>query len=309
MRRSTRSFAAGLVCVAASLCAGWAAGASYVVPVVVGGVRGMNGSFWDSELRILQLSATQPVSVRRAWVALRSGGFVDDPATAPHWELPGVSGYTTLMIVLKGSDLLQGVNATHAAIGLEIEGPVDVSLWLANSEGQGRLPDSSQECCLPGNGQLVHVRPQLIQGESHVSWATTGTGIFRSSLGLVNPNPEPLQVTVFAAMLGPGAGGPFALQPWQWSTTSTFGPLVVTLPPWGWIQVDDLFHHMPCLYVPLGGLCPPPEQLTLPIGPGVLVLRPATSAPYYAYESLIYSPKSGPEFIVATPGALERAPF
>ncbi len=292
---------AGLILASASLGSSTLA-ATYVLPVVVGGVPGMNGSFWDAELRVVQLSTSQPVTVKRVWVGLLGGGFVDDVATAPHWELVGGPGYidnSPEVIVLKATDLLQGVAATHAAIGLDIQGPVDVNLWLGNSEGQGRLFDNSQNCCLPGNGQLVHITPQLIQGDSHVPWSTAGTGVFRSSLGVVNPNAEPLQVSVFVANLGPA---PFSA--WEWRTTSTLGPLVLTLPPWGWVQVDDLYHHLPCLALPLGGLCPPPSERTDPVQPGLVVLRPSSSAPYVAYESLIYSPKNDPEFIPALAGGI-----
>lgn len=96
-----------------------AAAVDFVVPVVVKGTPGLNGSFWDSEVRILRLTLQQDLVVRRKWVALARGGFVDDPATAPVWAFPAMpSQLTARMIVLKGSDLLQGVDATHASVGL-----------------------------------------------------------------------------------------------------------------------------------------------------------------------------------------------
>jgi hypothetical protein len=98
-----------------------------VLPVVARGVPGINGSVWDSEVRISGPRRFTGISVRRAWVALRDGGFVDDSATAPHWVFPTMvmpagMPYPQLFIVLTGDQLLQATDASKGAVALEIEG-------------------------------------------------------------------------------------------------------------------------------------------------------------------------------------------
>lgn len=134
-----------------------------VLPVVTRGIPGINGSYWDSEVRISGPGRLLPGRIRRVWVALPDGGFVDDPAVAPTWTfpLPACPGLCQPfgVVVLTGDQLLQGTDARKGAVALEIEG-VGNSVFLHNSntQGQPRLPQDSEgpACCLPGNGQPIH---------------------------------------------------------------------------------------------------------------------------------------------------------
>ena len=124
---------------------------TYVLPVIVRGVPGLNGSYWDSEVRVMQLNLAEPVTVRRLWVATAAGGNLDNEGTAPSWALLPTSERT--LVILTGNDLLQGVDATHASVALEIQGRAAVIVHNTNTGGAGRLPP--EYCCLPGNGQLT----------------------------------------------------------------------------------------------------------------------------------------------------------
>ena len=130
-----RSIALGLTLVFTVAGAGRGAAETFVLPAVVKGVPGMNGSFWETEVRILRMSLQEPFLVRRVWVATAEGGFVDDPTTAPRWEYP-VAGFSTgraRMLMLLGSDLLAGVTAASGAVAIETEGSAVVYLRTTNT--------------------------------------------------------------------------------------------------------------------------------------------------------------------------------
>ncbi len=169
-----------------------AAAETYVIPVVVPGVAGKNGSYWETEVRIIRLSAVDPVTVRRSWVALPGGGFVDNLATAPTWVIQSPNEPPKLvdMLILTGEQLLAGVSATHAAVGLDIEGEALVHWRSANTEGQERLPHDrplEEACCWPGSGQFGAALTTPLRGGSTIPWVTSGRGVFRTNLGLINP--------------------------------------------------------------------------------------------------------------------------
>jgi len=280
---------------------GSVAGKTYVLPVVVKGVQGLNGSFWDSEVRILRLSVQQDVVVRRVWVALAGGGFVDDPATAPSWSFPPlVPQLTARMVVLRGSDLLQGVSATHASVGLDIQGSVAVYLHNVNSQG-------SQDGTLLGSGQLAPGAPELFVGPVTIPWATVGQGSFRMSVGFVNPSPTQLTLRVYPSELWLVYHDPGLEDPRYWLDANPLQPFLVTLPAWGWRQVDDIFSKAlwctdldGCWRVPGGGAHP---------GPHFLEAEPDDpQASYFAYASIVYSPLNDPEFVAVIPGSVEGAP-
>ena len=285
--------------------AGLVAGETYVLPVVVKGVQGLSGSYWDSEVRILLMSRQQDIVVRRVWVALADGGFVDDPATAPSWSFPHLGDIETArMIVLKGSDLLQGVNATHASVALDIPARVAVFLHNVNSLG-------SQDGALLGSGQLAPGASAPFVGAVTIPWATAGEANFRMSLGFVNPSPSQLTLRVYTSPVTMAFSDPLTRDPRYWLDANPLQPFVVTLPPWGWRQINDIFSKMiQCTYA----------DGCWPIFPGsgyagvhfVEVEPDNPQAPYFAYASMVYSPLNEPEFVSVVPGSVEgarRSPF
>lgn len=290
-----------------ALVASSAAGATYVLPVVVSQVEGLEGSFWESEIRILRLDPTEPVTVRRAWVALRGGGFVDNPATAPKWSLtPDTRDFASRrMLVLEGQMLLRGTGATHAAIGLEIEGAVKVMVRTANTEN--KMPPQgpgSPRVCLLGNGQLTFAATELIAGESYIPWisstrsdSSAHPALFRTNLGFVNPTPSRLRLSVQIIGSADPYFGWFSEAGWTFQPT-----LKIDLPPWGWTQLNDVF----------AGLCvfEVPWRCSLPAVPLPSYARivPEGDGPYLAYASVIYSPTNDPELVWAEQGSLGPLP-
>jgi hypothetical protein len=267
-----------------------AVGETYVLPVIVRGVPGLNGSYWDSEARIMQLNMAELVTVKRVWVATAAGGFVDDPATAPSWALPAF-GLQRSLAILTGNDLLQGVDATHASVALDVQGRAAVIVHNTNTNGAGRLPP--EYCCLPGNGQLTSALTVPIQGPSIIPWATSGRNVFRVNVGIINPN------TVSATFRLKGESfrrdGPNNNPFWR-----PYGPIIwpgpdVVLPPLGWLQVNDIFALFVDMSTPGWGF--PIEDVL----PGSVIIEPQGDLPYYAYATPIYSPLNDPEFITAIP--------
>jgi len=288
--------------VAAAIATGatWVAAETYVIPVVVSGVPGVAGSFWDSEVRITKLFYQGAVHVRRAWVALRDGSVVDDPASAPSWVL-AEDGMR--MLVVTGSDLLARTGATQGAVALDVEGEADVFLHVAETRRAPRLVDGDgTACCLPGSGQAMRVLPEPLVGPSHASWATAGTGTFRINVGLVNPNSAPIEVRVRLYPFLSGNGIP----PFVWYSPWAGIPWTsVTLPGMRWIQVNSPYETVMCAGT-LEPHCPTPgHPFERPVGPAVIEFVPSSSDPYYAYVSLVYSPTNDPEFVQVLPGGLE----
>lgn len=278
--------------------------ATYVLPVVVPGVKGAAGSYWDSEVRIIRLDMQHPLTVRRVWVALKGGGFTDDPSTAPSWTLPPPNGegYEYRMLLLTGSQLMTGVQDTHAAIALEIDGPAKVLLHNANTEGQPRIPPTADEwtCCLPGNGHMAAAATQLLVGPSYVPWATTGgtESPFRTNVGFINPGLTPLHLHVRVFLLFPYQMlvPPIPTQYWDQSLDSLVPELEIDLPPLGWTQLNDFFANLQRCTNTSG--C---YSLIIP-QPSLIQIDPVGGNGYLAYATPVYSPKNDPEFIWAEPG-------
>jgi hypothetical protein len=280
---------------------GSAAATTYVLPAVVSGVKGLNGSYWDSEVRILLLSLQQDIVVKRVWVAVAGGGFVDDLATAPTWSFPRLTSRDQArMIVLKGGDLLQGVADTHAAVGLEIPGAVAVYLHNVNSQG-------SQGGALLGSGQLGQSTSVPFVGPVTIPWATAGKANFRMSVGFVNPSPTQLTLRVYTSRLFMAFSNPDTQDPRYWLDAIALQPFVVTLPPWGWRQIDDFFSKLMWCTNATGCAGTDDDGLQF------LEVEPDDSqAPYFAYASMIYSPLNDPEFVSVIPGSVGgalRSPF
>lgn len=276
-------------------------GETLVLPVVVHGVRGMYGSYWDSEVRIMGQYLVPPLQVKRAWVAMPGGGFVDDPATAPHWVFPDVPTPGTPPFgayLLTGGQLLQGTGATHAAIALEMDGTGnEVYLRNANTGGQGRLPEDggAYTCCLPGNGQLIRALRAPLVSYGFIPWVTSGSVPFRVSVGVINASDQSRKVTVYLNVLVPKdpliSGGETYWLP----EAPTPASLDVDLPPWGFRQIDDFLSVM-------RQQCTWSCDVLDGVRPAAVFLQDlATQLPFYAYASVIYSPLNDPEFIPAVP--------
>ena len=204
-----------VVMLAAALAMGavQAGGETVVLPVVVSGIPGINGSFWDSEVRIAGLNLTPPGPIRRLWVALPGGGFVDDPAVAPAWSFPPLACPGTCfaagLVLLTGEQLLQGTGASKGAVALDVSGTGNsVFLHNSNTLGQPRLPQDAQgpACCLPGNGQLVRGLTQPLVGWGLIPWVTAGRSPYRVSVGVINPTATARSLTVNVGPLTPFAG-------------------------------------------------------------------------------------------------------
>ncbi len=288
------------------------AAATYVLPVVVRGTQGVAGSYWDSEVRIIRLDMQHPLTVRRAWVALKGGGFTDDPSTAPVWTLPppNPEGYAYRMLLLTGADLLAGVSDSHGAVALEIDGPAKVILHNANTEGQPRLPlppeGNEWACCLPGNGHMAAAATQTLSGPSYIAWATT-SGLqspFRTNVGLINCGATALHLHLRVFLLFPFQMlvPPIPTAYWDQSLDALVPELDIDLPPLGWIQLNDIFANLQRCTNTSG--C---YSLAIP-QPSLIQIDPTGNGSYLAYATPVYTPKNDPEFIWAEPGDVSLAP-
>jgi hypothetical protein len=140
---------------------------TFVLPAVVKGVPGINGSFWETEVRILRMSLQEPFVVRRVWVATAEGGFVDDPATAPRWEFPEYPAWNTpRLLQLRGAELLAGSGAPSGAVALEVEGPAIVHLRSTNTASAAPVPWAA--AVTRGNGWLALAPTTPIHGPSMI---------------------------------------------------------------------------------------------------------------------------------------------
>jgi hypothetical protein len=282
--------------------AGLGVAETYVLPVVARGVPGKNGSYWDSEVRIMGPNLLGPGPIRRLWVALPGGGFVDDPASAPLWAFPTLTCPGSCgpvgVVVLTGDQLLQGVDAAKGAVALEIEGTGNhVFLHNSNTLGQPRLPQDADgpACCLPGNGQLIGALREPLIGQGFIPWITSGRSPYRVSVGLINPTAQSRTITIDLERLDPW--------PRPWPTEDPDGTywlirssttLAVDLLPWGFRQIDDLASVML-------QQCATCDWLDRVAPAAIYLLDSNPKLPFYAYASVIWTPLNDPEFIAAVP--------
>lgn len=276
-----------------------------VLPVVARGVHGLNGSVWDSEARISGTNMEIPWHVRRVWVALAEGGFVDDPTSAPNWPFPDFSApsgliFPTGITVLTGEQLLQGTTASKGAVALAVDGTGNsVFLHNVNTLGQARLPQDADgpPCCLPGNGQLIRAFTDPLVGRGFIPWITSGRWPYRVSAGLINPTSQARTVAITLDNFWPVGAPDTVLDGTHWlayGLGSSNAVLKINLPPWGFRQIDALASMMlqqcaSCTWVDR-------------IGPTDLYLHDdETQLPFYAYASVIWTPLNDPEFIAAVP--------
>jgi hypothetical protein len=276
------------------------AGELYVLPVVADGVAGRFGSLWETQIRLVKVNPNDSVVIRRAWVCLEGGGFVDDPGTAPAWELPWSPDdyWAPRAMLLTAAELLVGTGAQTGGVALDVEGGellIDVSIVDVRLGGfVGGDP------AMPyGIGQAYSAARAPLEGASHVSWigGCYGAGDirddcdnhYRNNVGLLNPNPEPL---VFELTALPFVHGALA-------ESDEF----ISLPPYGWRQAEfPLNEWIMVLYSPF-------SFWSFPLY-GVVNVEPQSGLPYYAYVSVVYTSPVGastprisdPSFQLAQPG-------
>lgn len=278
---------------------------TYVLPTVAAGIRGSHGSYWDTEVRIARFSITEPVTVRRKWVALEGGGAVDQVDTAPRWTMPAQEGANAdKLLILTGAQLLAGTGAVRGSVALEVEGRAEVWVREANTLGQGRLPSTEtgppqpapKPCCLPGNSHATRALTAPLVGTSLIPWLSSGNDVFRSNIGLVNTSDRALRLTIEVFSLSADATG----TAWGAGTTA-LEPIEVILPPLGWRQLNDVFRTTRIR-------CPFPacDPFVTQVTPGVAVVRPDTATvPYFAYAAVVYSPTNDSIIVPAAPGAVD----
>jgi hypothetical protein len=304
--RSTRPVLLVLFLAVALLGADRSAAETFVLPAVVRGVPGMNGSFWETEVRILRMSLQQPFVVRRVWVATAEGGFVDDPATAPRWEFPqSPSGYTPRLLQLRGPDLLIGTDAMSGAVAIEVQGSAIVYVRSTNTAGTTTVPLVTR-----GNGWLTLAPSAPLSGPSTIAWSTEGSaGMpeafgYRTSVGLVNPSPVGLDVRVRVADLSASYSTPAGGADRRfWSDTTPSEPVSVHLAPWTRLQLDDFYASVIFCY-PIGCWPGPSGEV-----PALILVEPQGGGSYYAYSSMIFNQLNDPEVVMAVPGLPEGIPF
>ena len=286
--------------------AGLGAAETYVLPVVARGVPGKNGSYWDSEVRISgpNLSSTGG-DIKRVWVALPGGGFLDDPAAAPRWGFPSITcpgpcPDVITIVVLTGDQLLQGTDAPKGAVALEIEGTGNhVFLHNANTLGQPRLPqdDGGPPCCLPGNGQLIRALREPLIAQGFVPWIASGRSPYRVSVGVINPTPQSRTIAIaldHAFSVGRDGSPPDGTY-WLGNPVGlNQSMLTIDLPPWGFRQIDDLASVML-------QRCPSCAWLDRVAPAAIYLVDSDTQLPFYAYASVIWTPLNDPEFVAAVP--------
>jgi hypothetical protein len=279
-----------------------------VLPVVARGLPGLNGSFWDSEVRISGPNLFPPGPIKRLWVALPGGGFVDDPAVAPGWQFPSIPCpepcYFAGVVILTGDQLLKGTEAPKGAVALEVDGTgYHVFLHNSNTLGQPRLPQDAEgpACCLPGNGQLIRGLTEPLVGQGFIPWSTAGRSPYRVSVGLINPTavPRSFRVTVgrLTAYAGSAPTGPPDGTYWLGYLGGVSPILTIDLQPWGFRQIDDLASVLlqECPSCDWQDRVAPAEIF--------LVDNDDTGLPFYAYASVIWTPLNDPEFVAAEPYA------
>lgn len=326
------------------------AGELHVLPVVADNVPGRNNSLWDTEVRIFTMAPPgEDMEVRRVWVALEGGGFEDDPETAPVWRLSdeayhpdymydAVTVETRRVIVLNGASLLEGTGARVGAVALEIDVPVLVVARITDVEGEEtqNIRGNQRHFQLLGLGQVVRGEIESMSGPSVLPWLTPDVGSqwgwdqcppgqtcnWRNNLGLVNPSPQPLVVTLeMMAYCGvpyldmPYVGDVSLCNPDEDNSicpgvagevfpdfvTSGHDEYEIELPPWGWIQVNNVDYQFtkpfPGAFIP-----------TINFASSILALNiipQSDDRPYYAYLSQVFSgvhDRNDPAFMTPIPG-------
>lgn len=297
-----------LVCLWLMCTASVASGQQLLVfPAVTDEQPGLNGSLWVTTAMVVKVAPEDDVTIQRKWVALRGGGFVDDPATAPTWSM---TGDAERLFFAFGGDLLSGSDDRVGAVALEVEGGEVLAHSNVMDVQRGEyVPDKMAF----GQGQHVVAFREPLEGPSHIPWLGGCGGTWcseepprywsylRNNIGIINPNPEPLSITGKVLSFGYYCANPGGCWWSEWYGVAERIHLVI--PPYGWIQfswVADLNY----------------DSLLNPFSPSagfVIGLTPDQEMPYYAYASVVFTPDpasgmpafNDPMFIPAEPGFIE----
>jgi hypothetical protein len=279
-----------------------------VFPAVTDEVPGLNDSLWVTMVRIVKADPRDAVTIRRTWVCLPGGGFVDDPATAPTWIMQSPPTQARLLI-LSGHELLSDTGANLGAVGVEVEGGEVLAHAYVVDVLRGVY---APPLFAVGQGQLIPPYEAPMQGRSHIPWLGGCANYpcsqdppdrwdhLRNNIGIVNANPEALSFSGTVVALG-WAGVPTEIPDGEPET------FVKEVPPYGWVQFHWQAEHR-------YGLDQWGEPIVASFG-FVISLTPDKDLPYYAYASVVFTPdpESGvdefndPMYVPARPGYV--APF
>jgi hypothetical protein len=249
------------------------------LPVVVGQVDGANGSSWMSLTRILRTS-DDPVWIRRVWVALPGGGYLDNPETAPSWTV-GVDQPDGVVRDVLGAELLNGGNGQIGAAMLAVDGSAHVleRIFVVRES----LPDPMCGVLrLQAQGQMVPAFSEPLTGPCFIPWGNRWNS-FRNNLGIVNPNGAPMTFSVSGTPL-------YSTDPGEMPP-----PIEVALPAYGFIQLNNVLARLEWQY-------------PIVACKFIITVEPEDSRPYYAYGSMVYSPTNDPEFIAPVSGTVGGLP-
>lgn len=272
-----------------------------VFPAVVDEVPGEGDSVWVTVVRVVKKNPQDSVTVRRKWVCLPGGGFVDEPTQAPSWDLTG-SRHDDRMLYVEGRELLEGTDAQRGSVALEAEGGDVLAHAYVADVSRGLYYSGAVAF---GLGQLIPAQRSPQIGRSHIPWLPGCTQIgcepfgayweyMRDNIGILNPNPEPLEITGEVVVFSNQDVGELYYE------TEAF---VREIRPYEWVQfrwvADQGFYgtdHWGIPYHPTGGF--------------ILNFVPNQDLPYYAYASVVFSPDpsqsdsdfSDPMFVPAEPG-------
>jgi hypothetical protein len=116
--------------------------------------------------------------------------------------------------------------------------------------------------------------------------ATSGKNVFRVNVGVVNPNPVSATFRIKGESFGNGAGNNPYWTPW--AQPSGFD---VVLPPWGWLQINDVFALLQAILqpgwgTPIEAWLAPASVIIEPLGDLPAAQRPGVhrSGPVHAVK-------------------------
>ncbi len=245
------------------------------IPVVARPTEGANETRWESRIRIIRTGESD-VSIRRVWVALPDGGFIDDPAAAPTWELLAPKA----VITLYGEDLLTGTTSDIGAVQLAIDGAAHVLERIANTANAPPPDITLGTLTLIGPGQIVPAVITPLSGPSFIPWVNH-PGLFRHNIGIVNPNQNRMELEVSTVAV------------FQDEINRVSLPMPVTLPPLGFVQLNRVLRQL-WIQGELTGL----EQVF------IISIVPEDDRPYHAYGSLVSLNENDPQLVAPVAGSL-----
>ncbi|RLB67919.1 MAG: hypothetical protein DRH08_02415 [Deltaproteobacteria bacterium] len=273
-----------------------------VFPAVTDLTPGKHNSIWGTEIQIIKMNPLDHLTVKRLWVCLPDGGFLENPDEALTWEL---FSNQNRILQLKGEDLLFDTESDRGAVALQIEG----GDFIATSRVMDVMRGVYRPPAIFGQGQLIPGIDEPLIGSSHLPWlggcstarcsegGTDPWNFYRNNIGLINPNPTPMEITGVLIPFGTSGGPPAELD--QDVEPETF---TKQLPAYGWLQFNLQPDHL-YGYDMFGG--------PIPAITGFIVsLTPNSELPYYAYGSVVFAPNpetevpefNDPMYIPAEPG-------